>query len=58
MAENQKLGEKMRGSTDSHQRSVRLLENKVTSLQQDLEVTRSELEMVQAEYDGYKVCMT
>ena len=55
VAENQKLTDKIRGLGDSHQRSSRSLELKVTSLQEDLELSRSELTAVQAEYDGYKV---
>ena len=55
MTENARLVEKMRGSTDSNLRSVRSLELKVASLQGDLDLTKSELETVQTEYDSYKV---
>lgn len=55
VAENQKLVERARGSTDSHLRSVRSLELKVSSLQGELDLTKNELETLQTEYDGYKV---
>ena len=55
VVENQKLSDKIRGLGDTHQRSARSLELKVTSLQEDLDLVRSELTAVQAEYDGYKV---
>ena len=40
---------------ESHQRTIRSLEGRVTALTDDLEVTQSELHAIQAEYDGYKV---
>ena len=55
VSENQKLQEKVRSSTDSHQRATRSLESRVVSLQADLDLSRSELVAVQAEYDSYKV---
>ncbi|XP_070173480.1 GRIP and coiled-coil domain-containing protein 2-like [Littorina saxatilis] len=52
---NQRLQEKLRSLSDSHQRTIRSLESRVTALTDDLEVTRTELKAVHAEYDSYKV---
>lgn len=54
-AEREKLQEKLRSLTDSNQRTIRSLEGRIQTLQDDLEVTRSEMKAVQSEYDGYKV---
>lgn len=54
-AEKEKLQEKLRSLTDSNQRTIRSLEGRIQTLQDDLEVTRSEMKAVQSEYDGYKV---
>lgn len=54
-AEKEKLQEKLRSLTDSTQRTIRSLEARIQALQEDLEVSRSEVKAVQSEYDGYKV---
>lgn len=54
-AEKEKLQEKLRSLTDSNQRTIRSLEARIQALQEDLEVSRSEVKAVQSEYDGYKV---
>ena len=54
-SENHRLQEKLRNMNESHQRTIRSLEGRVTALTDDLEVTQSELHAIQAEYDGYKV---
>ena len=54
-AEKEKLQEKLRSLTDSTQRTIRSLEGRIQALQEDLEVSRSEVKAVQSEYDGYKV---
>ena len=54
-SENQRLQEKLRNLNESHQRTIRSLEGRVTALTDDLEVTRSELHTIHAEYDSYKV---
>lgn len=59
VAENQKQAEKLRLHSDSHQRTAQCLEQRVQSLEHDLQVSRSEMAAIQAEYDGYKVrCFT
>lgn len=47
--------DRLRSAAESHQRTVRSLESRILVLQDDLQVTRSELETCQAEYEGYKV---
>lgn len=54
-AEKEKLQEKLRSLTDSNQRTIRSQEGRIQALQEDLEVSRSEVKAVQSEYDGYKV---
>ena len=53
--EKQKLQEKLRTATDANARTIKSLENRIQALQDDLDVAKSELMAVQAEYDGYKV---
>lgn len=53
--ENQRLQEKLHNLNESHQRTIRSLEGRVTALTDDLKVTQSELHAVQAEYESYKV---
>ena len=54
-AENHKLQDKMRTLQEANQRSVRALEVKVQSLQDELEVNKTELTSTQSEYESYKV---
>ena len=54
-AEKEKLQEKLRSLTDSNQRTIRSQEGRIQALQEDLEVSRSEVKAVQSEYDGYNV---
>ena len=54
-AEKEKLQEKLRSLTDSNQRTIRSQEGRIQALQEDLEVSKSEVKAVQSEYDGYKV---
>ena len=55
VAERQSAVEKLRGAHDSHTRLVRSMENKQRATQQDLARARSELTLLQQEYDSYKV---
>ena len=54
-ADKHKLQEKLHSLSDSNQRTIKSLENRIQALQDDLEVTNSELGAVKAEYEGYKV---
>ena len=54
-AEKQRLEDRLRSVNDSSQKTVRTLENRVTSLQADLDLVKTEMTSVQAEYEGYKV---
>lgn len=54
-AENQKLQDKIRSLNDSSQRTIKSLEAKVESLTDELDVTKTELHEIQADYDNYKV---
>ncbi|XP_064638561.1 GRIP and coiled-coil domain-containing protein 2-like isoform X1 [Lineus longissimus] len=54
-SENQRLQGQIRQFKDTNQRSVRTLEVKQQTLADDLEIARSELAALQAEYDGYKI---
>lgn len=54
-AENQRLSERQRSQNETHQRALRSAELRNQTLQQDLELARSELITVQTEFEGYKV---
>ncbi|KAK3605782.1 hypothetical protein CHS0354_033984 [Potamilus streckersoni] len=54
-ARRHKVEEKLRSISDGNQRNIKSLEAKVQALQGDLDIARSELTTVQAEYEGYKV---
>ena len=54
-AENQRLQVKLRSVNESHQRTIRSLEARVTALTDDLDIARNELQAVQSEYENYKV---
>jgi len=54
-AEKQKALDRYQSISDSSQRTVKTLETRIQSLQNDVALTYSELNSVQAEYDGYKV---
>lgn len=54
-AEKQKAVDRYQSISDSSQRTVKTLETRIQSLQNDLALTNSELNSVQAEYDSYKV---
>lgn len=54
-AEKQRVEERLRQSSDSSQKTIKSLENRLTSLQGDLDLAKSELATAQAEYEGYKV---
>jgi type I site-specific restriction endonuclease len=57
-ADNQKLSEKLRSQADNLQRTMRSADLKTRSLQQDLDLSRSELLALQTEFEGYKVCVS
>ena len=54
-SDKQKNEDRLRSSNESSQKTIRTLENRITSLQGDLDLARSEMESVHAEYEGYKV---
>lgn len=54
-AEKQKALDRYQSISDSSQRTVKTLETRIQSLQNDVALTNSELNSVQAEYDSYKV---
>lgn len=54
-AEKQKALDRYKSVSDSSQRTVKTLETRIQSLQNDVALTNSELNSVQAEYDSYKV---
>ncbi|KAK6962102.1 craniofacial development protein 2 [Biomphalaria glabrata] len=53
--ESQKLQDKVKGQNENSARTVKSLESKVDSLTEELQMTRRELEIIQADYDNYKV---
>ena len=53
--EKQKALERFQSISESSQRTVKTLETRIQSLQNDVALANSELNTVQAEYDGYKV---
>lgn len=54
-AEKQKAVERYQSMSESSQRTVKTLETRIQSLQNDVALSTSELNTLQAEYDGYKV---
>ena len=55
VADNNKLTDRLRSTSDSQQRTVRSLESKVQTLEINLDLTKTEYNTVLAEYEGYKV---
>ena len=53
--ENSRLQDKVRSIQDANHRTVRSMDSRVQTLQDDLDIVTSELKAVQAEYDSYKV---
>ncbi|ESO86320.1 hypothetical protein LOTGIDRAFT_129381 [Lottia gigantea] len=53
--EKQRLQDKLRSINDGHQRTMKSLESRNQTLQDDLDITRSELTAIQTEFDSYKV---
>ena len=57
-SDKQRLEDRLRSVNDSGQKTIRTLENRVTSLQADLDLAKTEMTSVHTEYEGYKVGIT
>ena len=55
VGENTKLQDQLRSSNDANVRTLRSLEQRNQSLQEDLQLAHSELQANQAEFESYKV---
>ncbi len=56
-AENQRLNDKLRVATETHTRTTRSLEMQLKTTEQQLDMSKNELDSLQTEFNGYKVSL-